>query len=166
MAGNNITILGKGNVGKRVGLIAAAFDMNVRYFTREDDLLDSVRDADVVVDTLSSNPSTIGLLDGEFFDAMKQSSYFISVTRSEIMDEDALLTVLDEGKLAGAALDFGGILVGDTEDTLYQKFLGHSKVIVTPHISYNAEMSRKMGADIMIDNVEAYIKGKPQNLVN
>lgn len=140
--------------------------MSVRYFTRGDNLFDSVRDAVVVVDTLSSNSTTLGLLDVEFFDAMKQDSYFVSITRSEITNEDALLTALNEGKLAGAALDFGGILVGDTEDRAYQKFLNHPKVIVTPHISYNSEMSRLMGCDIMIDNVEAYINGTPQNVVS
>ena len=96
---------------------------------------------------------------------MKQYSYFVTVTRSEIVDEDALIDALDNGHLAGAASDCGGILVGDTDDPLYQKMLNHPKVLVTPHIAYNSEKSRKTGADIMIDNVEAYIKGKPQNVV-
>lgn len=166
LAGNKMTILGQGNVGKRVGELANTFGMEVAYFKRGDDLYSAVKDADVVVDTLSSNPSTSKLLDGKFFAAMKQDSYFVSVTRSEIGDEDALLNALDEGKLAGAASDCGGILVGDTDDPLYQKLLSHPKVLVTPHVSYNSEMSREMGADIMIDNVEAWLKGTPQNTLN
>jgi phosphoglycerate dehydrogenase-like enzyme len=166
LAGNKMTILGQGNVGKRVGELATVFGMEVSYFKRGDDLYASVKDADVVVDTVSSNPSTSKLLDSEFFAAMKQGSYFVSVTRSEITDEDAMLNALDCGKLAGAASDCGGILVGDTEDPLYQKLLNHPKVLVTPHVSYNSEMSRKMGVDIMIDNVEAWLKGEPQNTLN
>lgn len=166
LAGNKMTILGQGNVGKRVGELADTFGMEVTYFKRGDDLYSGVKDADVVVDTLSSNSSTGKLLDSKFFGAMKQDSFFVSVTRSEITDEDALLNALDEGKLAGAASDCGGILVGDTDDPLYKKLLNHPKVLVTPHVSYNSEMSRKMGADIMIDNVEACIKGIPQNTLN
>ncbi len=166
LAGNKMTILGQGNVGKRVGELAAVFGMHVTYFKRGDDLYSAVQDADVVVDTLSSNASTDKLLDDGFFQSMKQGSYFISVTRSEITDEDAMLKALDEGRLAGVATDCGGILVGDTDDPLYQKLVNHPKVLVTPHVSYNSEMSRRMGADIMIDNVEAWIKGKPRNVLN
>ena len=165
LAGRNITILGQGYVGRRVADLATAFGMRVTIFKRGDNLEQSVQNADVVVDTLSSNPSTQKLLNGSFFASMKQGSYFITVTRSEIVDEDALIDALDRGHLAGAASDCGGILVGDTDDPLYQKMLNHPKVLVTPHIAYNSEKSRKTGADIMIDNVETYIKGKPQNVV-
>lgn len=166
LAGNKMTVLGQGNVGKRVGDLATAFGMEVTYFKRGDDLYASVKNADVVVDTLSSNPSTKKLLDDKFFQSLKQGSFFVSVTRSEITDEDAMLRALDEGRLAGAATDCGGILVGDTDDPLYQKLLNHPKVLATPHVSYSSEMSRKMGADIMIDNVEAWINGNPQNVLN
>lgn len=165
LAGKNITILGQGNVGKRVGELAASFRMHVTYFARGDVLEQSVRDADIVVDALSSNPSTVKLLDEKFFHAMKQGSYFITVSRSEIVDEDALLLALDDGRLRGAASDCSGILVGDTNDPYYEKLLAHPKILVTPHVAYNSEMSRQMGADMMIDNVEAWLQGKPQNLV-
>jgi phosphoglycerate dehydrogenase-like enzyme len=166
LAGNNVTILGQGNVGKRVGELAETFGMSVKFFKRKDDLYQSVQDADVVVDTLSCNSSTHKLLDEKFFNAMKRGSYFVTVTRGEISDEDALLQALDSGQLSGAASDCGGILVGDTDDPLYKKLVNHPKVLVTPHVSYNSEMSRKMGADIMIDNVEAYLTGTPQNVLN
>ncbi len=165
LAGNKITVLGQGNVGRRVGELAEAYGMQVSFFKRGDDLNISVKNADVVVDTLSSNTTTYRILGTNFFNSMKQGSYFVTVTRGEIVDEDAMLEALDSGRLKGVASDCGGILVGDTEDPLYKKLLAHPKVLVTPHISYNSEMSRQMGADIMIDNVEAYINGKPQNLV-
>lgn len=166
LAGRNVTILGKGNVGSQVGRLAEVFDMNVRYFRRGDDLLDSVSDADIVVDTLSSNDSTYKLLGAEFFASMKKDSCFVSVTRSEIMDEDALIDAIDQGHLSGAALDCGGITVGDTEDPYYKKLFQHPKIFATPHISYSSEMSAKIGNDIMINNVEAWIAGNPQNVLN
>lgn len=79
--------------------------------------------------------------------------------------KEAMLKSVNEGWLAGVASDCGGILVGDTDDPLYQKLLKLPKVLVTPHVSYNTPMSMKLGADVMIDNVEAWIKGKPQNVV-
>lgn len=165
LAGKKITVLGRGNVGQRVQELATVFGMTVATYTRDDNLLESISDADVVVDTLSSNSSTLQLLDDSFFNAMKQGSYFISVTRPEITDEDAMLRALDSGRLCGIASDCGGAFVGDTEDPLYQKLLDHPKVLVTPHIAYNSEMSRQMGNDHMIDNVEAWLNGKPQNIV-
>ncbi|MCK5061929.1 hydroxyacid dehydrogenase [Candidatus Parcubacteria bacterium] len=166
LADRNITILGNGNVGKRVGKLAQAFDMNVSFFKRGDNLYDSVKDANIVVDTLSDNPSTHKLLDQKFFSAMNKGGSFISVTRSDILDEDALLKALNEGNLDRAFLDCGSILVGDTDDPYYQKLLKHPRVFVTPHIAYSSEMSSKLGNDVMIDNVEAWIKGIPQNILN
>jgi phosphoglycerate dehydrogenase-like enzyme len=165
LAGNKMTILGKGNVGKQVANLAQAFDMDVSFFTRGDNLYQAVQATDIVVDTLSSNSLTTKLLDEKFFQAMKEGSYFVSVTRSEIIDQNALLDALDSDHLAGAATDCGDALVGDTEDSIYQKYQKHPKVLATPHIAYSSIMSEKTGADIMIDNVEAFINGKPQNLV-
>jgi D-3-phosphoglycerate dehydrogenase / 2-oxoglutarate reductase len=166
LAEMNVTILGKGNIGTRVGEVATSLGMQVHFFSRGDDLHGSVKDADFVVDTLSSNPSTEGLLGADFFAAMKKGAYFVTVTGPSIIDEDAMIKALDKGHLAGVATDCGKILVGDTEDPYYQKFLNHPKVLVTPHISYNTKLSMKTGNDIMISNVEAYINGNPQNVVN
>jgi phosphoglycerate dehydrogenase-like enzyme len=165
LSDKKLVILGAGNVGKQVGRLAEAFDMEVSFFKRGDNLLDSVQDADVIVDTLSSNKSTEKLLDKDFFKSLKKGSYFITVTREEVADQDAMLQALDDGILAGVATDCGGVLVGDTEDALYKKMLAHPKVFATAHIAYSATKSFKLGNDIMIDNVEAFIKGKPQNLV-
>ncbi len=166
LAGRNLTVLGKGNVGQHVGKIAESFDMNVQYFTRGDDLHGCVKDADIVVDALSENISTKNILDDTFFASMKRGGVFITVSRSAIVDESALMKYLDSGHLAGAATDCSGILVGDTDDKLYKKMLAHPKIIATPHIAYSTTMSMKLGNDVMIDNVEAFINGTPQNLVN
>ncbi len=164
LASRKLTILGHGNIGTRVGEVAKALEMEVTYFKHGDNLENSVKDADMVVDSLSTNSSTKGLLDDKFFKSMKHGSYFITVTGPEIVDYDAMLQALNDGGLAGAASDCGSILVGDTDDPLYQTLVNHPKVYVTPHISYNSEKARQTGADIMIDNVEAWIKGKPQNV--
>lgn len=165
LAEKSLTILGKGHIGSRVGDIAENLGMAVSYFKRGDDLYNSVKDADYVVNTLSSNPTSKNLLDAKFFSAMKDGSSFVDVTRSEIVDQAAMIQDLDSEKLSFVASDCGGILVGDTDDPLYRKLLNHPKAYVTPHISYNTPLSMKIGNDIMIDNVEAWIKGKPQNVL-
>ena len=165
LADKKLVILGAGNIGLHVGKLAEAFEMQVSYFKRGGDLHDAVKGADVIVDTLSSNPSTEKLLDESFFKNLKKGSYFVSVTRAEIADQDAMLQALDSGILAGVATDCGGALVGNTDDPLYQKMIAHPKVLATPHISWSATKSLQVGNDIMIDNVAAYLRGKPQNIV-
>jgi len=52
LAGKNVTVLGKGNIGSRVGKLCEAFDMNVSYFKRGDNLLETVKNADFVANCL------------------------------------------------------------------------------------------------------------------
>ena len=160
-----VAILGAGNIGSRVGKICRALDMDVRYFRRGDDLQAIVGNADVVVDTLSLNPTTTGLLDAAFFSWLKPEAYFISVTGGEIYDTEALIRALDSNKLAGAALDAGGIQVGDSYDLYYQRLAKHPKILATPHIAFNTERTSRVSNDMMIDNVEAYLSGRPIHLV-
>ncbi|MEI7765450.1 MAG: NAD(P)-dependent oxidoreductase, partial [bacterium] len=135
--GKNITILGKGNIGSRVGKICEALEMNVKYFIKNDNLIESIKDADVVVDTLGSNETTKSLLNKEFFNSFKQGAYFITVTSPKIYDVDAMLEALNKNILAGVASDCASIQVGDVNDLLYIKLVNHPKVLATPHIAYN-----------------------------
>jgi len=165
LAGKKVCVLGKGNIGSRVFAVCKAFDMKVVCFKKGDDLLRFVKSADVIINTLSTNPTTIGLLDKRFFDSLKKGSYFITVTSSKIYDSKAMLEALDKNILAGVADDAGGILPGNVEDPYYKKLLKYPKVLTTPHISYQSDVTVRVGNDMMIDNVEAWIKGKPINLV-
>jgi D-3-phosphoglycerate dehydrogenase / 2-oxoglutarate reductase len=165
LAYKKIAILGKGNIGSQVGTVAAALEMDVIYFQRGDTLSEKVKDADVVVDCLGSSSSTRGILNKGFFDALKDGAIFISITGETIVDIDAMLAALDSGKLSYLAHDSGGISVGDTKDPFYQKLLKHPNVYVTPHIAFNTDVERKMCDDMMIDNVEAWVNGRPINIV-
>lgn len=164
-AGKKIAILGYGNIGKHVGEVVTTMGAEIVYFKRGDNLNAIVKDADIVIDVLASNPSTQGMLNENFFRSMKQGSYFITVS-AKVVDNDALLKLLDENHLSGAASDCGGMLVGDTDDATYQKLLQHKKVLVTPHVAHKSDMTNKTAGDIMIDNVEAWIKGTPTHLAN
>ena len=101
-----------------------------------------------------------------FVDAMVESSKKkYKQPKPKICDVDAMLSALDKGILAGVAHDSGGIQVGDISDPFYQKLLKNPKVIVTPHIAYKTDATARRQYDMMIDNVEAWIKGHPVNLV-
>jgi len=165
LTNKKITILGKGNIGSRVGKICKAFDMDVFYFKRGADLIESVKNSDIVVDCLSHNPTTRNILNKESFNSLKQGSFFITVTGKEIYDSGALVEALDKGIIEKAGIDAGGVQVGDVRDPYYKKLLNHPKIFVTSHIAYNTDVTDEVSNKMMIENIEAWIKGKLVNLV-
>lgn len=158
-------ILGKGNIGTRVGEICEFLNMKVAYFKRGDDLIKSVKNSDVVVNTLSYNDSTNKIINKNFFQSLKQGSYFVSVADDQTYDADALEEAIKNNILAGAAIDFGSMKVGDINNALYKRFANNPKVLATPHMAYNSDITDRIGNKMMIENIKAWIKGKPINLV-
>ncbi|MCK5466580.1 hydroxyacid dehydrogenase, partial [Candidatus Parcubacteria bacterium] len=161
----NVTILGNGNIGSRVGELCKTFEMNVTYFKRDDNLLEKTKNADVIINCLSPERDTNNLLDKNFFFSLKRSSYFITFTKKEIYDADAMIEALDKNILSGVADDCASEIVGDIYNNYYQKLLKHKKILVTPHIAWSADSSIFNGNEMVIDNIEAWIKGCPQNLI-
>jgi len=165
LTNKKVTIIGKGNIGSRVGKICEALDMQVNYFTRNNNLIKSVETADVIVNTLSKNPSSENLLNETFFNSLKKESFFISVTSPSIFDTDAMLKSLDNNILFKVAIDAGGIQVGDVNDEYYKKLLNHPKVLVTPHIAYNTDITDEVSNKMMIENIEAWLNKNPINIL-
>ncbi len=165
LAGKKVIILGKGNVGSQVGNICESLNMEVGFFDKENNLGDSVQNADIVVNVLSSNPTTDNLLNKDFFQSLKKGAFFITVTSPKIYDVDAMFEALDDDILAGVADDSANAQVGDTHDSLYRRLVDHPKVLTTPHIAYNTESTNSTCSSMMVDNVEAWIKGKPINII-
>lgn len=160
-----ITILGEGNIGKHLGKICTSLGMEVRFFKRRDNLLGSVKDADVVANCLSANATTKGLLNRDFFLSLKKGSFFVSIARPQVYDIKALKEALDKKILIGAADDAGGAKIGDVNDPNYKELFSHPKILVTPHISWNADIERRKSNDMMIENIEKWLKSTPINLV-
>jgi len=166
LANKAVLILGRGNIGSRVGEICESLKMNVIFFEQGDDLNKKVRGKLVIVNCLSTNKTSLGILDNNFFNSLDKNSYFISVSSNEIYDLEAMLEALDNGILSGVAIDDGTMNVGNTSDPYYQRLLQHPKILATPHIAYNSDISNKEGNRIMIENIEAYLVNKPINLIN
>jgi phosphoglycerate dehydrogenase-like enzyme len=165
LTGMKVCILGAGNIGKRVGKVCEALDMQVVYYRRGDDLMQRIAGQEVIINCLALNAETQNLLDSSFFNNLKKGAYYISVANNEICDTEAMVAALNEGNLAGVATDCASIQVGDAYDPYFVQLSKHPKVLATPHIAFNTTVSARVGVDIMIDNIEAWLKGRPINLV-
>lgn len=171
----SITVLGGlGAVGSVVICLALAYGMNVTCFCREvpkkDYRVDGVRyetylassifNADIVVNCLSSWPQNKELLSLLFFRSMKQGSFFVSMTNPFIWCIPDLITMLDKGHLAGAAIDIGDKSPGDITALRYQDVVGHPKIRATPQIAHWTYHTAKVGYDMMLEALTAAIDGE------
>lgn len=165
LTGKTVCILGAGNIGTRVGKICDALGANVVFFKKGDDLSQKTKAADFIVNCLSENPTTIGLLDKEFFSSLKNGSFFISVTSQKLYNTKALISLVGKN-IAGAAIDVGDMpQSGDTGYPFYKRLLKNKLILATPHIAFNTDVTARVANDTMIDNIEAYLNGKPTNLL-
>lgn len=160
LTGKTVCIVGAGNVGTTVGKICEALGMSVVYFKRGDNLIEKAKDANVIVDTLAANSETEKIYNKDFFQALKRGTYFVTVTGDRLWDIDAMLEALDQGILAGVATDVGNIQVGTVDNPIYQRFANHPKVYATPHIAYNSDRGDMVCNDMMIDNIETWLRDK------
>ncbi len=161
----SIVILGKGDVGSMAGKILEGFGSKISYFDKADNLGVKTKNADIIINALSSNPTTKGLLGEEFFNKLKKGSYFITVTSNDIYDADALIMAIDQGVITGAASDAAGIIAGNTKDPYYQKLINHPRILVTPHIASHTDVTNQIRNNMMIDNVASFLKGRLVNLI-
>jgi phosphoglycerate dehydrogenase-like enzyme len=165
LAGKNICIIGAGDIGSHLGKALAALRANVRYVTRDDDLKTAVAGCQLIVNSLSSTPSSAQLLDRGFFYALEPGSYFVTYVRPHTFNVEALLEALDEGILAGAAIDCDPQVPFDTANAYYRKLLEHEKVLVTPHVAFATTQAARQGLDTLVENVEAFADGQPRNVL-
>lgn len=160
-----ITILWKGNIGMHLGNIFTAFWAKVDFFTRWDDIYESSQGADIIINCLTANTETENILDTPFFEWLKPGSIFISVARPSTYDTEALKSALQEWILSCAIDDAASATVWDIHDPHYESLLWYENMYTTPHIAWNAESEARKANDIMIDNIEAWLQNKPQNLI-
>lgn len=158
--GKTVGILGAGRIGQYFGNVAKALGMKVVYWKRGEDMSKVIKASDVLFCALPLSEETKGLLGKKEFSLMKKGSYFVTISPPEIYDSNALLEALNK-TLAGAAMDNS-----DYKSPEYTKFKSNEKVLLTPHIAYKTDYGINKSYDILIDNIEAFVKGKPINLVN
>jgi len=168
--GKTLLVVGLGGIGTEVAKRAHALGMRViatrnsrregpdyvEYVGLADEYRSLAPQADVVVNATPLTPQTRGMFDAEFFDAMKDTSYFINIGRGESVVTSALAAALEAGELGGAGLD-----VTDPEP-LPQ---GHPlwsmpNVIITPHIATSSDFRSDRTVTLVVENVRRYVRGE------
>ena len=173
LAGKTIGILGFGRIGRKTGKIAAALGMRVLAYdshpTEEGravgeyvDLDTLLRESDVVALHCPLFPDTKGIINRETLAKMKPTAILVNNSRGPLVVEQDLADALNEGRIYAAAVD-----VVDTEPIRGDNPLLTAKnCIITPHISWAPKESRRRIMDCSIENVRAFLAGKPIHVVN
>ncbi len=166
LTGKTVGIIGLGRIGQAVARRAAAFDMNVIYYGRQEkpefsysyypDLMKLAEDSDLVVLTVAGGPETRHLVNADVLRALGPQGYLINVARGSVVDEEALLIALRNREIAGAGLD-----VFDNEPHVPESFFTMDNVVLLPHIgTLTAETRKKMG-QLVLENLRAHFHGEP-----
>ena len=166
--GKTLGIIGFGRIGMEVGKRAAAFGMNVVVYdpnVKEHELVESNAEpvslqdlfawSDFISLHLPLNVQTRDLLGPMAFSQMKDSVRIISTARGGIIDEEALLSALKSGKVAGAALD-----VFEKEPPGLTELVSHPRVIATPHIGAQTAEAQSRAAEDIANEVLSALRGK------
>jgi len=174
--GKTLGIVGFGRIGREVAHRALAFGMNIvvnqRRLTPEltleegveaVDLFDLLKVSDFVTLHVPLKPETEGLIRKGQLALMKAEAYLINTARGGIVDETALLEALNEGRLAGAALD-----VFTQEPAIDSELVQHPRVIATPHIAASTGDAQRAAAATVaqkiLETVSASVEDNPLSL--
>ncbi len=172
LSGATIGILGEGAIGQGTAKIARGFGMRVLFadhappkapgveFTPLDQVL---AESDVISLHCPLTPESRNMIGPEQFRKMKKTALLINTARGGLVDEAALIRALDEGLIAGAGFDVLTKEPPKEGNPLLE--IRRTNFILTPHVAWASDNAMQFLADQLIDNIEAFVKGKPQNLV-
>ncbi|MDL5511706.1 phosphoglycerate dehydrogenase [Arenibacter sp. M-2] len=175
--GKNIGIVGYGNIGKQLSVLAEALGMRVYYYdvgdqlalgnaTKCNTLEDLLNVSDVVTLHIDDNKANKNFIGEREINQMKDGALFINLSRGFVVDIEALANALKSGKIAGAAID-----VFPEEPRSNGEFLtelkGLENVILTPHIGGSTEEAQRDIADFVPHKIMDYINsGNTVDAVN
>jgi D-3-phosphoglycerate dehydrogenase len=165
LQGKKVLVIGHGSIGSQIGILCNAFGMDVIFFDRGDDMTASSQDADLIVNALNCNSTSKNLLDESFFMNLKKGCYYVTFVRPYTYSLDGLIKSIDNGIVAGAAIDCDPEGFGDTKNEFYQKALSNDKILVTPHIAFSTTQASANGKEIAIQNIESFLDGNPINIL-
>jgi len=171
LSGKTLGVIGCGNIGTRVvEILKRGFDMHVMVcdpVKRPDwakvlgvdyvDLDTLVSKADVISLNADLNPTSFHILGREQFSKMKKGVYVTNDARADLIDQKAMLAALDDGTVAGLAID----VMHDEPPEPADPYFNHPKVLVTTHIAaYTEECLHGMG-EKCVGDVERFVAGEP-----
>jgi len=173
LQGLTFGIIGFGRIGKAVAKIANAFGMNVLANNRSEikeipdyltvtDKSEIFNNCDVVSLHVPLTDENYQFVNSGILNLMKQTAYIINTARGGLINEQDLADALNNNKISGAGLD-----VLSTEPPLADNPLLKAKnCIITPHIAWATIAARNRLMKIAVENVKAFLNGKPQNVVS
>lgn len=177
VTGKTVGVIGLGNIGSRVGEIFK-YGFNARllaydpYQSKEElekkgaeavSLEDLLQQSDIISLNAFIDEKSRHMISDREFGLMKKGVYITNAARGELMDQDAILRALDNGTIAGLAVD---VVEGEPIDETHP-FFQYENVIVTPHTSaYTIECLRGMGEKVVSDVEKIVNNEQPDNVVN
>lgn len=176
--GKTLVIVGLGNIGRRVATIAKAFGMKViaaqlpgrevQHSNARDaefsyvPLDEAMAQADVISLHCPATPATRELINAEFLARLKPNVLIINASRGALVNEGDLAAALWEKKIAGYATDVLSVEPPPKSNPL----LHAPNCIITPHLGWAAPESRQRLLKTSVENLRAFLNGKPQNVVS
>lgn len=172
LKGKTVGIVGAGEIGTAVARLCQAFGCRVIGYKRHE-ITDPAYDEQADLDTLLAQSDIVSLhvpltestrhmIDARKLALMKPSAILVNTARGPVVDQQALLEALQEGRLAGAALD-----VFDQEPPLDpgDKLLSTPNLTLTPHVGFDSQESMEKRADIVFDNLYSWLDGQVKNQI-
>lgn len=171
--GLTLGIVGYGRIGQAVARLAEAFGMKVITSASSSgrqreanvavvDLEYLFSESDVVSLHCPLTPETKHLVNAQRLARMKPRSFLLNTSRGPLVDEAALADALNSGRIAGAAMDVLSVEPPPADNPL----LSAKNCLITPHIAWATRAARARLMKTAVDNVRAFLAGKPQNVVN
>lgn len=168
LKGKYLGIIGLGNIGKRLGRLARALNMNIigydvvpidEEFSKEVGLMKAdlntlLQSSDYISIHVPLLDSTYHLLDAQKMSTMKKTAKIINTSRGGVVDEDALYDALKNGNLGGAALD-----VFEKEPAIGNKLVEFDNVILTPHIGAQTKEAQSLAANVIAEKIVQILRG-------
>lgn len=167
LKGKTLGIVGTGRIGQAVGYIAKGFQMDLlaydivqsaefvqRTGARYVDLDTLLRSSDFVTIHVPLTPQTRRIIGRRELGLMKPSSILINASRGGIVDEEALIEALREGRIAGACLD-----TYEREPPVDSPLLRLPNVILTPHLGASTEESQREAALLIAEKISKHLSG-------
>lgn len=170
--GKTLAIFGRGNIGKTLATYAQAFKMNVVFAEHKHaqsvrdgyvSFDEAIRSADVVSLNCPLTPQTANMIGEAELQQMKPGAILINCGRGGLVDEAALVAALKYGQIGGAGFDVLTQEPPRDGNPLLKARLPN--LIVTPHIAWASQEAANRLFDILLDNINHFVAGNPQNLV-
>jgi D-3-phosphoglycerate dehydrogenase len=176
--GKTLGVIGYGNIGSQLGVLAEGLGMNVIFYDtvrklnlgnarQIDDLDELLADADVVSMHVPSTPATANMMQADALARMKDSAVLINASRGNVVDLEALAARIREGKLLGAAIDVFPEEPKSNNEPFLSGLRGLPNVILTPHIGGSTqEAQENIGREVAEKLIRYSDNGSTRTAVN